>query len=103
MVEEPVIWLTAPLEGASVSSPLTVRGTASIFEATVDYRLKDSSGKVLVEGYVMAAGGAPDRGDFEAVLKYTAPAGEKLTLEVFEASAKDGSPINVVTVKLVNK
>ncbi len=99
-VYEPVIWITTPVDGQTVSSPITIRGSARIFEATVNYRLKDSSGNILAEGYTMANAGAPDRGDFEAVLKYPQTSSPSLKLEVFEVSAKDGDDINKVIISL---
>lgn len=96
----PVIWVTTPVEGQTASSPITVRGTAMIFEATVQYRLLDSSGKILAEGFTMANAGAPDRGDFEIVVKYPPTSSASLRLEVFDVSPKDGSEINKVVINL---
>lgn len=97
-VYEPVIWVAAPEPDQIISSPLTVKGNARIFEATVSYRLKDGNGNILAQGSTMASAGAPERGDFEAVLNFAPSSAGKGQLEVFEVSMKDGSDQNVVTI-----
>jgi Spore germination protein len=99
-VYEPVIWVNFPVSGQKVSSPITLQGTAIIFEATVNYHLKDSAGNLLAEGYVMANAGAPDRGDFQKSIEFKPSTTGKGTLEVFEVSPKDGSEINKVVIPL---
>jgi hypothetical protein len=100
-VYEPVIWVTSPTPGQSVSSPLKIRGTAMIFEAVVSYRLKDASGNVIATGNTMATAGAPQRGEFSADLAFTSGQPGTGQLEVFETSMKDGSDINKVIIPVV--
>ncbi len=97
-VYEPVIWVTAPLADQSITSPVKIRGNARVFEATVSFRLKDADGKILAQGFATALAGAPDRGDFEAELKFTPSSAGKGQLEVFEESMKDGSDQNMVII-----
>jgi hypothetical protein len=49
----------------SRSGPVTFRGQATVFEATVLVTLLDASGAVLEEGFVTATTGAPERGTWE--------------------------------------
>ncbi len=100
-VYEPVIWVTAPAPGQKVTAPLVVRGSARVFEGTVNARLVDESGKVLVEGYGTAAEGAPGRGDFEISLPFTAPSPGGGKLAVFWKSPKDGKDMDEVNVPVV--
>ncbi|UWG98672.1 GerMN domain-containing protein [Dehalobacter sp. DCM] len=97
-VNEPLIWVTEPTAEQAITSPLTIKGNAKIFEAVVSYRLKDSTGKILAQGHTMASAGAPERGDFKATLTFTPISTGKGVLEVFESSAKDGSDVNKVTI-----
>ena len=93
------ISVTTPVEGALVTSPLTVRGTTNFwpFESTLNMRMLDASGRVIGEGYAM--GGYPDGGPFEGTIKFTQPATEQNgTLQVFEASAEDGSDLFLTSV-----
>lgn len=97
-VYEPAIWVTAPAPGQKVTTPLVVRGSAMVFEGTVNARLLDESGKVLAEGYGTATEGAPGRGDFEISLPFTASAPGGGKLAVFWISPKDGKDMDEVTV-----
>lgn len=97
-VYEPIIWVNTPVANQTINSPLTIRGNALVFEATVSYRLKDTNGNILAQGFTMADSGAPDRGDFEAVLHFSPSSSGEGQLEVFEVSAKDGSDVNMVII-----
>ncbi|MCR4400057.1 MAG: Gmad2 immunoglobulin-like domain-containing protein [Syntrophomonadaceae bacterium] len=97
-VWEPAIWVTSPAPGAKVASPLTVTGSARVFEATVNLRLRDAEGREVVETFTTATAGAPSRGDFTAQLEFALPATETGTLEVFWYSPEDGSEQDVVQV-----
>ena len=89
-----------PRPGDTVASPFTVSGTADVFEAVVSYRLVDDAGTELASGTTMASCGTGCRGDYQASLKFVADGDQPARLELFEASAKDGSPIHVVQVPL---
>lgn len=97
-VNEPVIWVTAPVINQVISSPLKISGSARVFEATVSFRLKDSNGSVIAQGFATASEGAPGRGAFQADLAFKAAAAGKGQLEVFWASPKDGSDLDKVTI-----
>lgn len=107
-----VITIAAPQANARIrGNQLVIEGTANYlpFEATLVGELRDAAGNVLgivpitVEGGLLPDGGSRG-GPFAAVLKFKAPAtAQKGTLEVFEASAKDGSTLvsTKVSVQLV--
>lgn len=104
LVQEPLIWVTEPLDNQVVSSPLKIAGSAMVFEATVSYRLKDDQGKILASGFTNASMGAPERGDYSAEIQFKSPgAGKKGQLEVYEVSMKDGSDRNKVIIPVVFK
>jgi hypothetical protein len=87
-----------PRPGDQVASPFTVSGNADVFEAVVSYRLVDDDGAELASGTTMASCGTGCRGDYRTSVKFVADGDQPATLELFEASAKDGSPIHVVQV-----
>jgi hypothetical protein len=58
-IEEPLAATT------SLTRTLTVRGQATVFEATVLVRLEDGSGEVVLEDFVTATEGGPGRGSWE--------------------------------------
>lgn len=101
-VWEPAIWVTAPRPGEKVKSPLVVKGSARVLEATVNLRLVQEEGnKVLVETFTTATDAAPGRGDFEATLEFAPQAEGKGSLEVFWISPKDGSGQDKVIIPVV--
>ncbi|MCG8402363.1 MAG: GerMN domain-containing protein [Firmicutes bacterium] len=97
-VYKPAIWVTHPSSNQMVGIPLLIKGSARVYEGTVNIRLLDNSGAVLAETYTTASQGAPGRGDFETSLKFDPPKEGKGTLEVFCISAKDGSEQDKVSV-----
>jgi hypothetical protein len=91
----PAIVVYAPTIGASVGSPVTISGTANVFEATVSLRILDQNGNEIARGFTQATCGTGCRGDYSTTLSYNVSREQPGTIEVFESSAKDGSPINV--------
>ena len=96
---DPSIIVTAPAAGASVSSPIHVAGQARVFEATVSLTLYDANGAEIVstttnaaEGQVLSA--------FSTDVAFSVATPASACLWVFEVSARDGSPVNVVQVPL---
>lgn len=57
------IWVVSPQQGETVSSPVTVTGQATVFEATVQWQLSQD-GTVLRSGVTTATAGGPARGDW---------------------------------------
>lgn len=97
-VFEPAIWVTTPVTGQVITSPVRLSGSARVFEATVSFRLRDNSGVVIAQGHTMASEGAPGRGDYDAQLAFTTSGPGQGQVEVFETSARDGSDINKVII-----
>ena len=100
MVWEPAIWVNDPQPGLKVSSPLTVQGSARVYEATVNLRVVTQDGEVLVDTFTTATAGGPARGDFEEVLEFTSPSTGEGHLEVFWISPKDGSEQDKVIIPI---
>ncbi|SHF18981.1 Sporulation and spore germination [Desulfofundulus australicus DSM 11792] len=97
-VYEPAIWVTHPTPDQVIGVPLLVKGSARVYEGTVNARLLDSQGRVLASAYTTATRAAPERGDFEMRLSFKPPQDGKGTLEVYSISARDGSIENKVTI-----
>jgi hypothetical protein len=94
----PAILVQQPLIGSSASNPVTVTGTANVFEATVSLRILDSAGNEIARTFTTATCGTGCRGDYSVSIAYSVDREQAGTVEVFESSAKDGSPINVVSI-----
>jgi hypothetical protein len=91
----PAITVRTPVIGARVTSPVTVSGTADVFEATVSVRIGDSAGHEIARTFTTATCGTGCRGDYSVTVSYSVPRTQPGTIEVFESSAKDGQPVNV--------
>jgi Immunoglobulin-like domain of bacterial spore germination len=98
---KPAIVVTQPASGDEVASPVTISGTADVFEATVHMRVLNSGGLPVAERFTTATCGSGCRGEFSTELSFFVEKTQDGTIEVFESSAEDGSPINVVTVPVV--
>ena len=94
----PPILLEHPGIDQTVSSPVTISGTADVFEANVSIRIIAGEGTVIADTYATATCGTGCRGTYTKDVPYTLDHRETGVIEVFEASAKDGSPLNVVRI-----
>jgi len=96
---EPAISIDSPESGESVSVPIKVRGTASVFEATLLVAVKDSRGNTLCQVVAQASEGGPGRGDYEVEIAFAPPADAmKGSIDAFTQSPKDGSVEDLVSV-----
>src|SRR5215467_7825270 len=91
----PAITVQSPVIGGQVTSPVTVSGTADVFEAVVSLRVLDSAGHELARTFTTATCGTGCRGSYSVSVSYSVPRTQPGTIEVFESSAKDGQPVNV--------
>ncbi len=97
----PAIVVENPLIGSKLSSPVTVSGTANVFEATVSLRILGENGKEIARTFTTATCGTGCRGNYSVSVRFTVDHRQQGTIEVFESSAKDGSPINVVDIPVI--
>lgn len=94
----PAIVVETPTIGSTVSSPVRIAGTANVFEATVSLRILDQNGKEIARSFTTATCGTGCRGDYAKSLSYNVSRQQQGTIEVFEESAENGEPINVVKI-----
>jgi hypothetical protein len=94
----PLIVVSDPVVGQRVSSPVTVTGTANVFEATVSLRLLDASGREIATRFTTATCGSGCRGSWSVSVPYRLGRTQRGTVQVYEVSAKDGSRQHVVNV-----
>jgi hypothetical protein len=97
-VELPPIAVALPQRGMTLSSPVRIVGSADVFEATVSIRIRDATNNVIAESFATATCGTGCRGDFTADVDFEVGQAQQGVIEVYEASAKDGKPINVVEI-----
>jgi len=94
-IAAPIV-VESPRPGTTLSSPVTVTGNANVFEATVSLRIVDSAGNAVVRDFTTATCGTGCRGDFSARLNFEVTKADQGFIEVYEESAKDGSPLFMV-------
>lgn len=86
------IWVIEPGQGARVGRTFTVKGTATVFEATVSWSVtRPGSSTKIKSGYVTATKGAPERGDFTVTVTLPAGTTGDVVFTAWESSAQDGS------------
>jgi hypothetical protein len=78
-----------------------VQGTANVFEATVSLRILDSGGREIARTFTTATCGTGCRGRYSKSVRFSVSSEQPGTIEVFEESAEDGRPINVVTIPVM--
>ncbi|TDB81681.1 Gmad2 immunoglobulin-like domain-containing protein [Micromonospora sp. KC721] len=94
----PPIVVTSPGIGARVAGPVTVAGTADVFEATVSVRVLDAAGREIATTFTTATCGTGCRGDYRVLVDYGLDREQAGTVEVYEVSPVDGSRTNLVAV-----
>jgi hypothetical protein len=94
----PAITVRTPSSGDEVISPVTISGTADVFEATVNVEILDANGQTLAAGFATATCGTGCRGRYSTSISFFTQERQAGTVNVFEVSAKDGTPINVVSI-----
>jgi hypothetical protein len=96
------IKLFKPAGGESVRPGFEVSGIASVFEATVNYRIYSSSGEILAESYTTATDGM-NWGffTFEPEFENQPEMGQDILLELYNINAKDGKELNDFRVPLI--
>jgi immunoglobulin-like protein involved in spore germination len=86
----------------STTCDIQLSGAARVFEANVVWRVKDSAGKVIANGHFLASlGSSAVWGTFDTDVQVPARFTGNVTLEVYEASPKDGSEQGLVQIPLV--
>ena len=90
-----------PADAANAGQQLQLTGSARVFEANVSWRLLDTSGTAVASGnFNTSLGSSAVWGTFDTLIPLPADVRGNLTLELFEASARDGSPQGVIQIPL---
>ncbi|SFD02353.1 Gmad2 immunoglobulin-like domain-containing protein [Streptomyces aidingensis] len=95
------IRIDQPREFDLVGNPVLIGGVGTGFEAVLHYRVED--GHDEVGGHFSVGGGTGEHDHFQirADVSGAAFTLDRLFVQVFEISAKDGSEINKVTVPVI--
>ena len=94
----PAIIVNRPLGESETDSPVTISGTANVFEANVSIRIVDSDGEVLAETFTIATCGTGCRGKFSEPVEFDVAERTEATVQIYEESAETGKPVNMIEV-----
>jgi hypothetical protein len=94
----PLILVESPAIGDRVSSPVTIAGTADVFEAVVSIAILDADGRTVASTFTMATCGTGCRGTYSTDVRYDVDSTQPGLIRVFQVSAMDGSPTHVVEI-----
>ena len=97
----PPIVVASPSIGSQIGSPVTVSGSADVFEATVSIRILDQQGHRIADTFATATCGSGCRGTYSKVVTYSLASAQSGTIVVFEASGETGAPIHVQRIPVV--
>ena len=95
------IKVTRPQPESTITSPLLIKGEARVFEGTVQFRLKDSDGNIIVEkNGTASAEEVGEFGQFGELLLFDEISSDSGTLEVYWQSPEDGSEQDLVSIPI---
>jgi hypothetical protein len=92
------IAVATPTRDAEVASPVTVAGTADVFEGTVQVWIVDATGNRIADTFTTATCGNGCRGDFAVDVAFSVGAAQPGTIVVFSESPEDGSKMHTVRI-----
>jgi spore germination protein GerM len=95
----PAIEVTKPASGEQVTSPVTVSGTANVFEANVTVEILDAAGKVVGKTFTTASCGTGCRGTYSASVTFKVDGKQGGTIVVHDDDAAGtGKPPHSVRI-----
>jgi Immunoglobulin-like domain of bacterial spore germination/Sporulation and spore germination len=86
------VWILAPTQNSTVTSPVAIDGYGTAFEATINWEVR-KAGVVVAQGNTQG-GSNGEFAEFHDTVKL--PAGD-YELSAFAVSAKDGTPVHIDT------
>jgi hypothetical protein len=98
----PVILVTSPTAGERVGNPVTIQGSANVFEANVTVRILDQNGNEIARTFTTATCGTGCRGDFFLVFSYELGKEQPGTIIVQDDDAAGtGTPPHQVRIPVI--
>ncbi len=98
----PAILVRTPQSGERVPNPVTVAGSANVFEANVTVEVLDANGKVVGSTFTTATCGTGCRGTFSIAVPYEVPSATRGLIVVHDDDAAGtGTPPHEVRIPVV--
>ncbi|MCC7439705.1 MAG: GerMN domain-containing protein [Armatimonadetes bacterium] len=96
----PNITVGMPERDQKVTGGFVLKGEARAFENTVNYRVVGERGEQVAEGNLMAVGDVGTMNPFTTEVTLPRNYAGRATVEVFQYSARDGRPVDVVKIPI---
>lgn len=91
----------SPTPDERLGNPFIIEGSGRVFENSLQYRLRDTNGTVVLQGFTTAQSLDTGRfGPFTVRVNLPTPMPSNGTLEVFNTSANDGSEESLVRTQV---
>jgi spore germination protein GerM len=100
---QPPIFVESVAVGDFIESPVTLAGTANVFEATFAVRIVSDEAGIITEQVVTATSGTGTRGTFQTKVPFDVEAEIPGKVVVLEYSAQDGTPVNIIEIPVTLK
>jgi hypothetical protein len=98
----PVILVTSPTTGERIGNPVTIEGSANVFEANVTIRILDENDEEIAHTFTTATCGSGCRGDFSVVVEYDVGQEQPGTIVVQDDDAAGtGTPPHQVRIPVI--
>jgi immunoglobulin-like protein involved in spore germination/sporulation and spore germination protein len=98
----PAILVGSPAIGQAVANPVTVSGSANVFEANVTVEIVDSAGRIVGTKFTTATCGTGCRGTFSVTVPYEVNAAQRGTIVVHDDDAAGtGHPPHEVHIPVI--
>ena len=98
----PVIVVSHPTSGSRVTSPVTVSGSANVFEANVTVKVLDATGRVVGSTFTTATCGTGCRGTYSVDVRFRTDREQQGTIVVSDDDAAGvGHPPHEVRIPVV--
>lgn len=91
---------TRPRPNETVGRSFTIAGMQHNFEAHVDIRVRDASGRVVLQSAATGTNCCDPGGTFDKRLDLPDGVWGPVTLDVFEGSQQDGSVTKLIQIRL---
>jgi hypothetical protein len=93
----PPILVEQPEIGDEVTSPVTIAGTANVYEANVTIEIYAEEQRI-VQTFTTASCGTGCRGRYSDDVAFSVPQATPGTIVLYEASGENGQPLNMVRI-----
>jgi hypothetical protein len=94
------IEVTSPAASASITSPVSVQGTSTAFEATVNVDVREDGNRTTIGTGAVMGGSSGEMGPFEGQITFSAPSADYGALVFYTLSPEDGHVLEASVLRV---